>query len=73
MKSIAIITAFVLTIGTGQLHAQEKPMTAYMVADAHLDTQWNWDVQATIKTHIWNTMIQNFRLFELYPNYVFKF
>ena len=73
MKSIAIITAFVLTIGTGQLHAQEKPMTAYMVADAHLDTQWNWDVQATIKTHIWNTMIQNFRLFELYPNYVFNF
>lgn len=73
MKSIAIITAFVLTIGTSQLHAQEKPMTAYMVADAHLDTQWNWDVQATIKTHIWNTMIQNFRLFELYPNYVFNF
>ena len=29
-----------------------KTMKAYMVADAHLDTQWNWDVQSTIREHI---------------------
>ena len=53
--------------------AQQKPMKAYMVADAHLDTQWNWDVQATIKSHIWNTMVQNFHLFRQYPDYIFNF
>ncbi len=47
--------------------------TAYMVADAHLDTQWNWDVQATIKNHIWNTMVQNFHLLRQYPDYIFNF
>lgn len=50
-----------------------KTMKAYMVADAHLDTQWNWDVQSTIREHIWNTMVQNFTLFRQYPNYVFNF
>ncbi|MBQ9668727.1 MAG: discoidin domain-containing protein [Prevotella sp.] len=44
-----------------------------MVADAHLDTQWNWDVQATIKNHIWNTMVQNFHLLRQYPDYIFNF
>ena len=44
-----------------------------MVADAHLDTQWNWDVQATIRDHIRHTLEQNFALFHQYPNYVFNF
>lgn len=30
-----------------------------MVADAHLDTQWNWDVQTTIKEYVWNTLSRN--------------
>ena len=51
--------------------AQEKK--AYMVADAHLDTQWNWDVQATIRDHIRNTLNQNLALFRQYSNYVFNF
>ena len=65
-----------LVLGSGQVQAQEngkKTMKAYLVSDAHLDTQWNWDVQATIKSHIWNTMVQNFRLFEEYPDYIFNF
>lgn len=53
------------------VNAQEKK--AYMVADAHLDTQWNWDVQATIRDHIRHTLEQNFALFHQYPNYVFNF
>lgn len=53
--------------------AQEKTMKAYMVADAHLDTQWNWDVQATIRDHIKNTLDQNLMLLKKYPNYVFNF
>lgn len=53
--------------------AQEKTMKAYMVADAHLDTQWNWDVQATIRDHIKNTLEQNLMLLKKYPNYIFNF
>lgn len=32
-----------------------KKMKAYMVADAHLDTQWNWDIQTTIKHYVRNS------------------
>ena len=55
------------------LSAQAQEKKVYLVADAHLDTQWNWDVQTTIKSHIWNTMVQNFMLFRQYPDYIFNF
>ena len=29
-----------------------KTYKAYLVCDAHLDTQWNWDVQTTIREYI---------------------
>ena len=58
---------------SGGSFAQNKEMKAYMVADAHLDTQWNWDVQSTIRDHILNTLTQNLFLFKQYPHYVFNF
>ena len=51
-----------LAVAGGQLSAQTvapKKAKAYMVADAHLDTQWNWDIQTTIKDYVWNTLNQN--------------
>ena len=65
-----------LLLGSADAHAQgagETPGTVYMVADAHLDTQWNWDVQTTIKNYVWDTMVQNFHLFRQYPDYIFNF
>ena len=50
----------------------EKP-TAYAVSNAHLDTQWNWDVQTTISNHIRNTINQNLFLLSHYPDYIFNF
>ena len=78
MKTKTLLGLAIAACTTGTVHAQTADNSAnrpkaYMVSDAHLDTQWNWDVQATIRTHIWNTMIQNFRLFELYPDYIFNF
>ena len=78
MKTKLLLSLALVTCTTGAIEAQtkdvnEKRPTAYLVSDAHLDTQWNWDVQATIKSHIWNTMVQNFRLFEQYPDYIFNF
>ena len=42
-------------------------------ADAHLDTQWNWDIQTTIKDYVWNTLNQNLFLLNQYPDYIFNF
>ena len=36
----------------------------FTVGYAHLDTQWRWDYQKTIKEYIWKTMVDNFSLFE---------
>lgn len=56
------------------LPADAQPKAkAYMVADAHLDTQWNWDIQTTIKDYVWNTINQNLQLFQKYPDYIFNF
>ncbi len=45
----------------------------YMVATAHLDTQWRWTIQDTINEYVPDTMRQNFALLEKYPGYVFSF
>ena len=69
-KLLAAMVTGLFALG---VNAQNKEMKAYMVADAHLDTQWNWDVQATIRDHIRNTLTQNLFLFKQYPDYIFNF
>ena len=51
---------------------EEKP-TVYMVGNAHFDTQWRWTVQKSINEYLHNTLVQNFALFEAYPDYKFSF
>lgn len=73
-KILLMALASCMTLGT--VSAQDsggKKMKAYMVADAHLDTQWNWDIQTTIKHYVWNTINQNLYLLDNYPDYVFNF
>jgi alpha-mannosidase len=50
-----------------------KDRLLYTVGYAHLDTEWNWDYPTTINEHILHTMVENFALFEKYPDYVFNF
>lgn len=74
-KNIALVASVFLL--SGSVYAQnvaspEKPK-AYIVSNAHLDTQWNWDIQTTIKEYVWNTINQNLMLLKQYPNYVFNF
>ncbi len=45
----------------------------YVVATAHLDTVWCWDLEETIDKYILKTLKDNFKLFEKYPNYTFSF
>ena len=54
-------------------YPDDKPKTAYMVSDAHLDTQWNWDIQTTIRQYIPKTIRQNVHLLSTYPDYIFNF
>ncbi|NDP19971.1 MAG: alpha-mannosidase [Paludibacter sp.] len=51
----------------------ENEKVLYTVGYAHLDTEWLWDYPTTINYYIKNTMEENFRLFEKYPDYVFNF
>ncbi len=50
-----------------------KDKTLYVVAYAHLDTQWLWTYQVTIDEFIKRTLEDNFALFERYPQYNFNF
>ncbi len=45
----------------------------YTVATAHLDTVWSWDFETTVSKYIYNTLVDNFKLFEKYPTYKFNF
>src|SRR5262249_5836988 len=47
--------------------------TLYVVGTAHLDTQWLWTIQDSIREYVPNTLHDNFKLFEKYPGYVFSF
>ncbi|MBQ0077163.1 MAG: alpha-mannosidase [Bacteroidales bacterium] len=49
-----------------------KP-TVYMVGNAHFDTQWRWAATESVDVFLHNTLVQNFALFEKYPEYVFNF
>ncbi len=54
-----------------QKEASKKKI--FTVATAHLDTIWNWSLQRTIGSFIKNTLEDNFKLFEKYPDYKFNF
>ena len=63
---------FILLVGIS-FRSYSQTKTTYMVADAHLDTQWDWDVQTTIDQYVKNTLVDNFALFKKYPHYKFNF
>ena len=73
-KVIAVALALALAGGSyAQDDTAKKKVKAYMVSDAHLDTQWNWDIQTTINEYVLNTISQNLFLLKKYPEYVFNF
>ncbi len=45
----------------------------YTVGYAHLDTEWRWDYEETIKVCLKNTLDDNFQRIEKYKPYVFTF
>ncbi len=45
----------------------------YTIGYSHLDTEWRWDYQTTISKYVKNTLLDNFKLFQKYPHYIFNF
>lgn len=59
-------------LGLLALSSDAQP-TLYTVGYAHLDTQWRWTYEDTIREFLPKTMRMNFDLFEKYPGYTFNF
>ena len=51
--------------------ARDKAL--YTVAYAHLDTQWRWSYPQVVRDYVADTLHDNFKFIEKYPNYVFNF
>ena len=71
------VVAGALAVGSAEVRSQGsapsvKP-TLYVTATAHLDSQWNWTVQDTIRQFVPSTFYTNFRDLERYPNYTFSY
>nr|WP_320057284.1 glycoside hydrolase family 38 C-terminal domain-containing protein [uncultured Bacteroides sp.] len=73
MKKKIILLALLLGAAGMNLVTAQQKYKAYIVSNAHLDTQWNWDVQTTIDEYLKNTLVRNFYLFSHYPDYLFNF
>ena len=75
-SSIVLGVAGLVLVAALAFAADEKgepPRTLYVVATAHLDTQWRWTVRDTIEKFVPATLRDNFALFEKYPDYTFSF
>lgn len=73
MLMILLFTLLCVNNSQAQKYDLSKTPVLYTIGYAHLDTEWRWDYQTTIKEYIWNTMADNFKLFEKYPAYIFNF
>jgi alpha-mannosidase len=73
--AVLALVGATLAAGAPKTHtaqAAAKP-TLYVISNSHLDTQWNWTVQDTIRDLVPRTFFDNFKLFETFPNYVFNY
>src|ERR1051325_860751 len=72
---LIILIAFcaISTSGRAQQSNQHQKPVLYVVSTSHLDSQWNWTVQDTIREFIPNTFFDNFTRFEKYHAYTFNY
>ncbi len=81
LKGLAflIVTLFAYALNAGVLYTEKSKYdlsednVLYTIGYSHLDTQWRWDYQKTIKDYIKTTLDDNFNLLEKYPEYKFNF
>ena len=67
---LAVLVASTNVRTQGQ--SPQKPVL-YVVGTSHLDSQWNWTVQDSIRRFVPATFLENFDRFEKFPHYVFSY
>jgi len=72
LKLAIMILAGSATVYSQQLRPESKSVL-YVIGTSHLDSQWNWTVQDTIREFVPNTFFENFKRFEKYPDYTFNY
>ena len=73
---IAIVFALLCLIAApvaSQSLAKDPKPVLYVIGTSHLDSQWNWTVQDSIRQFVPNTFFENFKRFEQYPDYTFNY
>src|SRR5262245_48029231 len=75
-----LLQTAVALVGTLALGGSDSPTTKpsdrptlYVVGTAHLDTQWLWTIQDSIREYVPHTLDDNFARFEKFPDYIFSF
>src|SRR5438552_3635301 len=54
-------------LAQAQPPAKDPKPLLYVVGTSHLDSQWNWTVQDSIREFVPNTFFENFKRFQQYP------
>ena len=66
LTRILVVSVVAAWLGASGVHTQQPPAaqrpTLYLVSNSHLDTQWNWTVQDTIRQFVPSTFFDNFAL-----------
>ncbi len=63
------IAVVVLLFCSAAICQAEGEKTLFFISDSHLDTQWNWDVKTTISEYVRNTLVDNMKLMDKYPDF----
>src|SRR5437868_6204369 len=70
---VVIILSATLQNARSQQAKEDPKPRLYVVATSHLDSQWNWTVQDTIREFVPNTFFENFKRFEKFTDCTFNY
>jgi alpha-mannosidase len=70
--AFTILCLIAAPVASQQLTQNPKPLL-YVIGTSHLDSQWNWTVQDSIREFVPNTFFENFNRFQQYPDYTFNY
>ena len=69
----ATLIAIVVAAAPARMQTPAARPVLYVIGTSHLDSQWNWTVQDSIRSFVPSTFFDNFALFEKFPNYTFSY
>src|SRR6478672_2571412 len=72
LSAASVLAGVVVLTSTVFTQSPQKPVM-YVIGTSHLDSQWNWTVQDSIRRFVPATFFENFERFEKYPDYVFSY